>query len=510
MRHAWKTLLLVTFFFSKGIANECVPYRIDNDVIACVCNATYCDGLPDGRPEVPEEGNSYWYVSNKQGLRMKMSELKFDSCENFPVDVTLTIDNTKKYQTIFGFGGAFTDSTGINIAKLSPATQLQLIRAYYDPKEGSRYTLGRIPIGASDFSERSYTYDDTPNDTTLKHFSLANEDFDYKLLYARKALEFNSEIKFFSAAWTAPLWMKSNDNGLTFLKEEYYQVYADYLLKFLDEYKNNGIDIWAITTGNEPLTALIFKLPNISMGWEPETMSNWIANNLGPTLASSPHNKTLLFAFDENRQVLPKFIEPTFRNQNAKKYVAGTAVHWYQDSKTPADVLDQTHDEFPDKLIFMTEASVIGPPIWNTSKVKLESWHRGERYILSIIEYMNHWSIGWVDWNLALDETGGPNNVNNNIDAAIIVNPKTDEFYKQPMYYAIKHFSRFVDRGSVRISITDTDTIKSAAFVTPSAENVVVLYNRATSPRHVVLKDVQKGTLCLELSPQSMNTLKYK
>lgn len=116
------------FSFIIGIANDCVPYRIDNDVIACVCNATYCDGLPEGRPEVPEEGNSYWYVTNKQGLRMKMLELKFGSCENFPVDVTLTIDNTKKYQTIFGFGGAFTDSTGINIAKLSPATQLQLIR----------------------------------------------------------------------------------------------------------------------------------------------------------------------------------------------------------------------------------------------------------------------------------------------------------------------------------------------------------------------------------------------
>ena len=101
MGHAWKSLLLITFFFNKGIANDCVPYRIDNEVIACVCNATYCDGLPDGIPEVPEEGNSYWYVTNKQGLRMKMSEVKFDSCENFPVDVTLTIDNTKKVSNDF-------------------------------------------------------------------------------------------------------------------------------------------------------------------------------------------------------------------------------------------------------------------------------------------------------------------------------------------------------------------------------------------------------------------------
>ena len=124
--------------------------------------------------------------------------------------------------------------------------------------------------------------------------------------------------------------------------------------------------MWAITTGNEPLVAFMFKLPNVSMAWKPETMANWIANNLGPTLASSPHNETLIFAFDDNRKTLPKFIEPTFRNQNANKYVAGTAVHWYQDSETPADILDQTHDEFPDKLILMTEASVIGKPFTRT------------------------------------------------------------------------------------------------------------------------------------------------
>lgn len=91
---------------------------------------------------------------------------------------------------------------------------------------------------------------------------------------------------------------------------------------------------------------------------------------------------------------------------------------------------------------------------------------------------MNHWSTGWVDWNLALDKSGGPNVINLHLDAAIIVNPETDEFYKQPMYYAIQHVSRFVDRGSVRISVTDTDIVKAVAFLTPSEETVVVLYNR--------------------------------
>lgn len=101
---------------------------MDDEIIACVCNATYCDGIPDDNPEVPTEGNSYWYVSNKQGLRMKVSEVKFDNCENFDANITIIIDSKKKYQKIIGFGGAFTDATGINIAKLSRATQDQLIR----------------------------------------------------------------------------------------------------------------------------------------------------------------------------------------------------------------------------------------------------------------------------------------------------------------------------------------------------------------------------------------------
>ncbi|OAD60323.1 Glucosylceramidase [Eufriesea mexicana] len=484
MDYIWISLLLITILSSKCIANDCIPYYVENEVIACVCNATYCDGLPEDRPEVPELGSSYWYVSNKQGLRMKVSKVKFNNCANISSDATLTLDRTKKYQTILGFGGAFTDTNGLKIAKLSPAVQKQLIRAYYDPKCGSKYTLGRIPIAGSDFSTRIYTYDDIANDTSMKHFSLTKEDYDYKIPYAKEALSLNPDTLFLSAAWSVPFWMKSNDDGLSacncqpaFLKEEYYQTYADYIIKFLDEYKKNGLDIWAVSTGNEPLTAYIFKLPYLSMGWTPETMANWAGKYLGPTLKSSTHDKTLILVHDDNREVLPEFVEPTFKDKDVAKYVAGTAVHWYNDSITSPNRLNELHDEFPDKFILMTEAS-IGPPIWDTPKVKSESWQRGERYILDIIQQLNHWSIGWVDWNLALDKTGVPNLVNISLDAAIIVNPETDEFYKQPMYYAIQHVSRFVDRGSVRISVTDTDTVKAAAFLTPSKETVIVLYNR--------------------------------
>lgn len=479
------------------------------DRIVCVCNATYCDGLPRNEPEVPKDGSCHWYISNKMGLRLSKSRIHFSSCRNSSTSVTLRLDRTKRYQTILGFGGAFTDSAGININRLSPATRDQLMRAYYDPKTGSRYTLGRIPIGGTDFSTRPYTYDDTPNDVSLRHFSLAPEDYKYKIPYAKKALQLNPQVKFFSAAWSAPVWMKTNNeiNGFGVLKKEYYQVYANYILKFLNEYKQYGLNMWAVSTGNEPIDGFVPDQALNSMGWTPDAVANWVANNLGPTLAKSKFNRTLIMALDDQRFNLPWYISQEFQNREAKKYIAGTAVHWYADKVVPPTVLDQTHNMFPDKFLLMTEACEGSV---ESTKVSLGSWDRGENYILNIIEYMNHWSIGWVDWNIALDKTGGPNWINNFVDSPIIVDPDKDEFYKQPMYYALKHVSRFVDRGSVRISITDTDKVKSTAFLTPSNEVVIVLYNRNSFVTDVILNDIHKGTLCLKLSPLSMNTLKYK
>lgn len=324
----------------------------------------------------------------------------------------------------------------------------------------------------------------------------------------QKALKLNPDTKFFAATWSPPTWMKTNDksSGFGFLKEEYYQTYANYTMKFIEAYANNGIHIWAISTGNEPLNAYVPLDPLSSMGWTPNSVANWVANNLGPTLAASKYD-TKILALDDQRIELPWYIDLMFQNKIAKDYVSGIAVHWYSDFISPPIVLDTTHNNFPDKFILMTEACIGSGLV--QPKVDLGAWDRGQKYILSIIEYMNNWSVGWVDWNLVLDKSGGPNVINNFVDAPIIVNPETDEFYKQPMYYALKHFSRFVDRNSERISITDSNDIKSTAFTTPSNEVVVVLYNKDLEPRNVTLEDSKKGSICLELPPYSMNTIIY-
>ncbi|KZC06831.1 Glucosylceramidase, partial [Dufourea novaeangliae] len=438
-------------------ANDCVPRSLGPDRIVCVCNATYCDGLPENHSEVPTDGSSNWYISNKEGFRLKRATVEFQNYKENPAcNITIVVNSTKKYQQILGFGGAFTDSTGINIKKLSPGAQENLMRTYYDPKTGSGYTLGRIPIGGTDFSTRPYTYDDTSNDTSLEHFALAPEDYQYKIPFVKKALELNPSVKLFSAAWSAPAWMKTDNklNGFGgFLKKQYYQLYCDYLLKFLDAYKKYGLKIWAVSTGNEPADALVPFDPLNNMGWSPESMAIFIADYLGPTLAKSDHKDTIILALDDQRIYIPWYIYLVFLNEKAREYTAGA-----------------------DKFLLMTEAC-----IGSQSLIKVDpgSWERGEIYMLSIIEYMNNWYVGWNDWNLALDLKGGPTWIGNNVDSPILVNADTDEFYKQPMYYALNHVSGFVDTGSYRVDIGGTtDSIHGVAFVAPSNKTTIVLYNK--------------------------------
>ncbi|KAG7196904.1 hypothetical protein KM043_000178 [Ampulex compressa] len=494
-RIARSLVLVIGLLIGTGLANDCIPRSFKADSIVCVCNATYCDGTPPIEPLKPEDRNFYHFVSSKDGLRFFFAKEKFEETCNFvTAPSTLALDARETFQRIHGFGGAFTDSTGINIKKLSHEAQKQLLRSYFCPESGSGYNLCRVPFGGTDFSTRPYTYDDIVNDVHLKYFNLSAEDYDYKIPLIKTAQEINKNVMFVASAWTAPAWMKTNNDCCSYgyLKHDMYQVWSDYYIKCFDEYRKHNISFWAVTTGNEPINVLAFDFPIPKMGWTETGMAEWVANNFGPTLHNSIHNHTYILALDDQRLELPWFMDRVFGNKRAKKYIAGTAVHWYWDLIISANVLDMMHEKYPEKLLIITEASTGSAP-WEKEKVILGSWERGARYILNIIENLKHNMNGWIDWNLALDKRGGPNWNENFVDSAIIVNPDTDEFYKQPMYYAIKHFSRFVKRGSKRIKITDTQHVKSIAFSTPSKEIVIVLYNRNDVPENIIVDTVPLG-----------------
>lgn len=171
--------------------------------------------------------------------------------------------------------------------------------------------------------------------------------------------------------------------------------------------------------------------------------------------------------------------------------MSGIAVHWYTDRFQTPQGLNATHHLFPERFLLATEACEGYLP-WDESIV-LGDWNRAENYAFDILEDLANWFIGWVDWNLCLDQNGGPNWASNTVDSAIIVNPETDEFYKQPMYYAIGHFSKFVKPGSVRIGVSATgDFPRQAdviAFDGPDGSTVVVILNRSDNVVNVAISD---------------------
>lgn len=504
MLHA--IILIAVFTTVRG--DECVQQWITEERMVCVCNSSYCDDIDDAQISSQQYAQ---YTSSKSGKRFQLSIENFSTySEN---NIVLTVDSKLKYQDIHGFGGAMTDSAALNIRTLSNETQSKLLESYYGSK-GIRYTYARIPIAGTDFSTRAYTYDDIENDTKLNNFNLVEED-DYKINYLngiKSIMPEPNSLRIFATPWSAPAWMKfSNDIKWGALKQEYYQLYADYIRKFFEAYKDRNIDIWGMTVGNEPLNGLIPFFPFNSMFWCPISEANWSTYYLNPTLSNAGF-KPVYMTTDDQRYTLPYYPQIMFRNNETKQLFGGSAFHWYADEITSTNGLVKLHELYPDKFILMTEACT-GANILGKDKVILGSWDRGEEYVEDIIQNLSNWVVGWIDWNLALDSEGKPNWAKNYVDAPIIVNAMEDEFYKNPMFYALGHFSKFVPRGSRRIfsSVLNINNIGTIAFLTPEQKVVIVINNTADKPYNITIKHKNRNNVInLYLEGKSFTTILYQ
>ncbi|XP_065168603.1 lysosomal acid glucosylceramidase-like [Atheta coriaria] len=506
-------LAIITIAFSDG-ATSCNKRSFGETSFVCACSTQSCDTLDPVQPST--SGTYQIYTSNIDTDRFTLSNGSFlpgrkSSCRKFlnlftNPTTTITIDRDATQQEILGFGGAFTDATGINIQKLTEDVQIKLLESYFSP-DGIEYNFGRVPMGGTDFSTEGYSYDDTDSpDPQLSQFELQQEDFDYKIPYIKQALEINPDLELLASTWTAPKWMKTNGayNGGA-IKNEYYQVWADYFLKFFEKYDEEGISFWGVTTGNEPSLALVNSAIN-SVRWLPGGMK-WAGENLGPTIRASKYKDLKILMLDDQRFFLPWFPEAVMKN-GTEKFIDGISVHWYWDTIVPASVLTSTHKRFPDKILLATEACR-GDKAWEKA-VLLGDWSRAEDYVHGIIQDMNHYVQGWIDWNLVLDTTGGPTYINNQVDAAIIVDYETNEFYKQPMFYAQGHFSKFIPRGSHKIDQkTSNNGVEVAAFKRPDGGVVVVVMNKNDSPKTIIVNDSKSGHIELKLTSKSINTILY-
>ncbi|CCD66456.1 Putative glucosylceramidase 2 [Caenorhabditis elegans] len=512
MSIAWSCFVLGLFALASlqvALANDCAQKTFKTGIV-CVCNITYCDEIPDINLL---SGQAATFTTSKSGARLHRDVVYATNSDPL-TSMHFTIDSSKTYQTIQGFGSTFSDASGANLKSLPDQMADTILRQYFSDS-GLNLQFGRVPIASNDFSSRVYTYDDNLEDYNMAHFSLQREDYQWKIPYMQMAQKYNHDLKFFAVPWSAPGWLKTTNStkGYGILlgtnQDTYHKSYVTYILHFLEEYQKNGILFWGLSTQNEPTSGSDKKTKMQSMGFTAEFQRDFIKLDIGPALKSSNAGKNVkILILDDNRGNLPKWADTVLNDKDAASYVSGIAVHSYQDDESDKH-LTQTHNNHPDVFIFGTEASEGS----KSKDVDYGSFDRAEDYVSDILDDFNNWVTGWTERNLVLDAQGGPSWVSGFADAPVIAFPALAQFYKQPMFYAIAHFSHFLKPGAVRIDHSlnmPNPEIERSAFLNPDGSKVVVLHNKnPLAPYSLSIKDTMKSTdhYQVHLSPKTIVTL---
>ncbi len=440
------------------------------------------------------------------------------------VNINLLAD--KKFQTITGFGGSFTESSAHLLNRLSTQNRDRILEAYFG-ESGARYSLTRTHMNSCDFSLGNYSYAPVEGDVDLKHFSI-DEDRDDIIPMIKEAMARSKDgFKIISSPWTAPPWMKDNHDWKGGkLLPEYYESWALFFSKYIVAYKSEGIDIWGFTVENEPLGN---NNNWESMHYTPDEMTDFVKNHLGPRLATDGHHVKIL-GYDQNRgDELKEWVRSMFRDEASSKYFDGTAVHWYASTYDYfPEALQFAHNAASDKYLIQTEACVDAEiPKWQDDQwywsKEATDWgwdwapeHEKAlhpkyvpvyRYARDIIGCLNNWVDGWVDWNMVLDRQGGPNWVENWCVAPVIVDPEQDEVYFTPIYYTLAHFSKYIRPGATRIGFENSsDSLMVTAAENPDGSIAVVIFNEGNVAQSIKLSLDQESTQFI-INAQAIQTI---
>ncbi len=402
------------------------------------------------------------------------AELMPQPDENMAV---LFVDPEVKGQTIVGIGGALTDAAAETFYKLPADRQKELIKAYYDPVEGIGYSLGRTNINSCDFSSDSYTYV-SEGDTSLESFSL-DHDLKYKIPLIKEALKAAPSLTLFASPWSPPAWMKSNNDMLHggTLLPQYMHAWARYYVKFVEEYAKQGINIWGLTVQNEPMAVQTWE----SCIYTAEQERDFVKNFLGPELHKAGLANVRLMVWDHNRGLMYQRAKTVLDDPEAAKYVWGVGFHWYVGNHF--ENVRLVKEAYPDKQVLFTEGC--GYPFdWKT----VTEWKWGEEYARNMIHDLNNGASGWTDWNILLDEKGGPNHVGNYCLAPVIADTRDGSLHYMDSYWYIGHISKFVRPGAVKVLTSSTqDDLPGASFVNSDGSLTVVVLNETESTRDVVI-----------------------
>ncbi|KAF1775317.1 Glycoside hydrolase superfamily [Phytophthora cactorum] len=369
------------------------------------------------------------YVANVTNMMEPITGLKWTHGAETNAKSFIAVDVDTKFQEIMGFGGAFTEAAALQFNKLSKEKQQEVLTLYFDKNKGSAYTFGRVPMGSSDFSPRSYTFDDVVNDTELQHFDEeVKHDQEVLIPFIKRALERQPDLKLFLAPWSPPAWMKRatlnyepsmlNSAKPIGLKDDVRATWALYFSKFITAYKKHGIDFWGLTPQNEPQA----EVPWESCMYTAEYQAEFIGNFLGPMLERD-HPDLVLMVFDHNRGSVRQWAEEIYNHPTAAQYVDGMAFHWYDDERYMDGV--EYHERLNDTYFIDQNRFMLATESCNCPDVGHGdlAWFRAQRYGHDIMTDLNNYVAGW-------DEK---------------------DFFIQPMYYFIQHFSKYIPVGSRRV-----------------------------------------------------------
>lgn len=419
-------------------------------------------------------------------------------------EISVFVDPTKKFQNYIGIGGALTDAAAETFFQLTPEKQKELLSAYFDKNVGIGYTIARTNINSCDFSSDMYTYV-KENDISLHSFNISH-DLKYKIPFIKAAQNVaKSNFKLFASPWSPPSWMKTNNDMLHggTLQKTHYQTWANYFSRFIKAYESEGIPVWGVSIQNEPMATQRWESCIYSANDEVEFLKNY----LGPTLKKDGFGSKKIIGWDHNRDLLFQRASALLNDPKAAQYVWGIGFHWYEPWSGGDPMFENVklvHDAFPDKQLLFTEGCAE-----KFDYARLNSWELGERYAFNMIHDFNNGMSGFTDWNILLDENGGPNHVGNFCFAPVHANLKTGELIFTNAYYYIGHFSKYIKPGAKKISVSSSRSqLLATGFVNPDGTVVVVVLNQTNNSIPYFVW-VQNKAIKVEATARSIATILF-
>lgn len=427
------------------------------------------------------------YVTNAM-QHMKEKQILLEKRDGEEMQLVKVYPSTA-YQEILGMGGAFTEASAYTYAQMSEEKQKELITLYFG-ENGNNYNFCRTHIQSCDFSLGNYAYVEDETDYRLESFCIEN-DKKYLIPLIKAAIKEKESIQILASPWSPPAFMKTNGemNHGGKLKEDYRAMWADMIVRYIDEYKKEGIVISRLTIQNEPAATQIWDSCLFSAVEEAEFAIGY----LRPALDKAGYTDVKINIWDHNKEKMLDRAEESFSIDGADKAIGGIAFHWYTGDHF--ETLQETCKRFPDKELIFTEGCVEYSRFAGDNQVA-----HAEMYAHDIIGNFKAGMNGFIDWNLILDEKGGPNHVGNYCDAPIMCKTQENEIDVKLSYYYIGHFSRFVKQGAKRILTSSySKYLESVAFVNPDGEKVLVIMNASDEEISFTVTDgVLSGNVSLD------------